>query len=62
MKCLGALGHNLCNKLYFGVYEAGNGHGNRFHKEEPTFGEWDAYRQPTALFLGLLKTAPVCMI
>ena len=31
MDCLGALGHNLYNKLCFGVHEAGNGHGIRFH-------------------------------
>ena len=50
MDCLGTLGHDLYNKLYFGVYEAGNGHGIRFHKVELKFGEWVAHGQPTALF------------
>ena len=54
MDCLGTLGHDLCNKLFFGVYEAGNGHGIRFHQEGPTFSEWAAHEQPTVLFLGLL--------
>ena len=35
MDCLGALGHNLYNKLCCGVYEAENGHGIRFHNVEP---------------------------
>ena len=43
---------NLLNKLCFGVYEAGNGHGIGFHKVEPTFGEWAAHGS----ILGLLKT------
>ena len=55
MDCLGALCHNLFNKLCFDVYEAGNGHGIRFHKVEPMFGEWAAHGQPTVLFWGLLK-------
>ena len=45
----------LLNKLCFGVYEAGNGHGIRFHKVEPTFGEWVAHG---CSVLGLLKTVP----
>ena len=48
--CYGWLCHNLYNKLCFGVYEAGNGHGIRFHKVEPMFGEWAAHGQPIALF------------
>ena len=59
MDCLGALGHNLCNKLCFGVHEAGNGHGIWFHKVEPMCVEWAAHGQPTVLFLGLLKIVPV---
>ena len=53
MDCLGALGHNLYNKLCCGMYEAGNGHGIRRSVE------WAAHGQPTVLFLGLLKTVPV---
>ena len=34
---LGSLWCNLCNKLCFVVYEAGNGHEIRFHKVEPMF-------------------------
>ena len=56
--CLGNLWCNLCNKLCFGVYEAGNGHGIRFHKVDPMFGEWAAY---DCSVLGLLKTVPICM-
>ena len=41
--CFGWLCDNLCNKLCFGVYEAGNGHGFRFHKVEPMFDEWVAH-------------------
>ena len=59
MDCLGALGHNLYNKLCFGVQEAGNDHGIQFHKVEPMCVEWAAHGQPTVLFLGLLKTVPV---
>ena len=43
----------------FGVHEAGNGHGIQFHKVEPMCAEWAVHGQPTALFLGLLKTVPV---
>ena len=59
MDCLGALGHNLYNKLCFGVHEAGNDHGIRFHKVEPMCVQWAAHGRPTVLFLGLLKTVPV---
>ena len=55
--CLGSLWCNLCNKLCFGVYEAGNGHGIRFHKVEPMFAEWVAHGQPTVLFWAC-KTSP----
>ena len=41
-------------KIVFGVHEAGNGHGIRFHKVEPMCAEWAFNGQPTALFLGLL--------
>ena len=57
--CLGTLCDNLYNKLYFGAYEAGNGHGIQFHKVEPMCVEWVAHRQPTVLFLGPLKTVSV---
>ena len=56
--CLGPLDHNLFNKLCVGVYEAGNGHGNRFQKVEQMFDEWAAHGQPTCSVLGLLKTVP----
>ena len=32
------------------MYEAGNGHGIRFHKVEQMCGEWAAHGQPTILF------------
>ena len=48
--CFGWLCHNLYNKLLFGVYEAGNGHGFRFHKVKPMLGEWAAHGQPTVRF------------
>ena len=56
--CLGCLWYNLCYKLCFGVYEAENGHGFWVHKVEQRFDEWAAHGQPTAGFLGLLKTVP----
>ena len=55
---LSILGDDLCIKLCFGVYEAGNGHGIRFLKVEPMCVEWAAHGQPTVLFLGLLKNSP----
>ena len=55
MDCLGTLGHDLYNKLCFGVYEAGNGHEIWFHKEEPMLDEWAAHGQPTCSLLGLQK-------
>ena len=48
--CLGDLCDNLCIKLCFGVYEAENGHGFRFHKVEPMLDEWAAHGQPIARF------------
>ena len=53
MDCLG----NLCDKLCFGVFEAGNGHGFWFHKVVPMLGEWAAHGQPTAR-LGIVKNNP----
>ena len=50
MDCLGALGHNLYNKLCFRVHEARNGHGIRVHKVEPRLGEWAAHGLPTVMF------------
>ena len=40
------------------MYEAGNGHGNRFQKVEQMFDKWAAYGKPTCSILGLLKTVP----
>ena len=40
------------------MYEAGNGHGNRFQKLGQMFDEWAAHGQPTCSVLGLLKTVP----
>ena len=37
------------------MYEARNGHGNRFQKVEQMFDEWAAHGQPTCSILGLLK-------
>ena len=34
-------------QIVFGVYEAGNGHGFRFHKVGPMLGERAAHGQPT---------------
>ena len=48
--CLGNLCDNLCIKLCFGVYEAGNDYGFRFYKVEPMFDEWAAHGQPTSRF------------
>ena len=48
--CLGALDHNLFNKLCCGVHEAENGHGIRVHKVEPILDEWDVRGQPTVMF------------
>ena len=50
MDCLGALGHNLYNKLCCGVHEARNYHGFLVHKVEPILGEWAAHGQPNVLF------------
>ena len=36
----GMLVYNLCYKLYYGVLKAGNGHGFRVYKVEPTLGDW----------------------
>ena len=58
--CLGNLWCNLCNKLCFYVYEAGNGHGIRFHKVEPMFGEWAAHGQPTVLFWDCKNSPGLC--
>ena len=54
----GCLFHNLCNKLCVGVYEAGNGHGNRFQKVEQMFDVWAAHGQPACFVLGPLKIVP----
>ena len=40
------------------MYEAGNGHENRFQKVEQMFDEWAAHGHPTCSVLGLLKTVP----
>ena len=44
-------------QIVFGVYEAGNGHGFRFHKVEPMLGERAAHGQPTAQ-IGTVKNSP----
>ena len=54
---MGGLCDNLCNKLWFGCFWAGNGHGFWFHKVEPMLGELDAHGQPTA-HLGTVKNSP----
>ena len=46
---LGALDHNLFNKLCSGVHEVGNDHRFRVHKVEPMLGEWAVLGQPTVL-------------
>ena len=38
------------------MYEAKNGHGNRFQKVEQMFDEWAAHGYLTCSVLGLLKT------
>ena len=55
---MGCLDCDLCNKLFVGVYEVGNGHENRFQKVEKMFDEWVAHEQPTCSVLGLLKIVP----
>ena len=55
--CLGNLCDNLCIKLCFGVYDAGNGLGFWFHKVEPMLGEWATHGQPTDR-LGTVKNTP----
>ena len=54
--CLGDLCDNLCNKLWFGCYWAGNFHGFRFHKVELILGKWAAHGQPTTR-LGTVKNS-----
>ena len=51
--CFGWLCDNLCNKLWFGCFWAGNGHGLWFHKVEPVIGEWAARAH-----LGTIKNNP----
>ena len=48
--CLGALYHNLFNKLCFGVHKTGNGYEIRFQKVKPRLDKWAARGQPTAGF------------
>ena len=50
----GWLCDNLCNKLWFECFWAGNGNGFRFHKVEPMLGEWATQGQPIAR-LGTVK-------
>ena len=40
------------------MYEARNGHGNRFQKVEQMFDEWAAHGKPTCSVVGLLKIVP----
>ena len=37
---LGVLSWKLMNKLYYGVYKGGNGHGFWVHNVEPVLGDW----------------------
>ena len=60
MDCLGALGHNLYNKLCCGVHEAGHGHDYRFQKVEPMLGEWAAHGHPTVLFRTIKISLGLC--
>ena len=48
---------NLCNKLGFVCFWAGNDHEFRSHEVEPMLSEWVAHRQPTAR-LGTVKNSP----
>ena len=50
--CFGWLFDNLYNKLWFGCFWVGNGHGFRFH----LLGEWAAHGQPIA-HLGTVKNS-----
>ena len=70
MDCLGCLCCDLCIKLCFGLYEAGNGHGIRFHKVEPMCVEWAAHgcsvfgtikNNPDWLELDQKRQCVVCM-
>ena len=45
------------DKLCFGCFWVGKGHGFRFHKVELMLGEWAAHGQPTAR-LGTVKNSP----
>ena len=55
--CLGGLCDNLCNKLWFWCFWAGNGYGFRFHKVESMLGEWATHGQPTDR-VGTVKNSP----
>ena len=48
-------------QIVFGVYEAGNGHGFRFHKVESMLGERAAHGQPNAQ-IGTVKYSPSLLV
>ena len=48
-------------QIVFGVYEAENGHGFRFHKVEPMLGERAAHGQPTTQ-IGTVKNSPGLLV
>ena len=60
--CFGWLCDNLCNKLWFECFWAGNGHGFWFHKVEPMLGDWAAHRQPTAQLGTVKKIVLICLV
>ena len=49
---------DLLNKLYYSVYEMGNGNGIRFQKVEPRLDVWAAHGQPTCSVFGTVKISP----
>ena len=68
MDCLGGLCY-ICvfflmlnnMQIVFGVYEAGNSHGFRFHKVERMLGERATHGQPTAQ-IGTVKNSPGLLV
>ena len=57
MDCFGCLFHTLCNRLCVGVYEAENGHGNRFQKVEQMLMSGLPTESPLFCF-GTVKNSP----
>ena len=48
-------------QIVFGVYEAENGHGFRFHKVAPMLGERAVHEQPTPQ-IGTVKNSPGLLV